>query len=459
MLNAPIVHLRSALAFIAISLLGGCAVWAPVAEAESPSSPVLSNTNPKSPGFSTTPRIIGREGGVGTSALGLRTSAMKASLGPTPTVTLYTDSACVKVAGSGPLSEFEGLGIQVAVAPGSTTSFYATLTDPAEAEVTSACSKPIVYRQVSEAPAVPTVEAVNPGSPADDNLPFVIGQAEGDATVDVYGDPACAGMILGSGSGENFSGEGVQAAVPDNSTTTLYATASWAGFHSSCSSTSVTYQEVTPPSEPEGGGGGGEVSPPITAPERPPVTIPDPPGRPPAPKLRTTPEGTSNQETPLVTGKAPGAAIVRIFGEDGCKGPLLAQGPASQFEAGLPVRVAENTSVSFYGVSIDGGGDQSPCTPDPTVYVEDSTAPVTRITAGPALKTHKPTVVFRFADVVADLSTSFLCRLDHGAWRPCQAPLRLSRLGHHRHVLRIKAIDAAGNFEKRAAKRSFQVLR
>ncbi|HEY4778803.1 MAG TPA: hypothetical protein VIH47_04345 [Solirubrobacterales bacterium] len=459
MVKAPISHLRSALALIAVSLLGGCVIWVPVAEAEAPSAPLLSHTNPKSPGFSTTPRIIGREGGVGTSVIGLRTSAMKASLDPTPTVTLYTDSACVKVAGSGPLSEFEGLGIQVAVAPGSTTSFYATLTDPSEAETTSTCSRPIVYRQVSEAPAAPIVEGVTPSSPADDNLPFVLGQAEGEATVDIYGDPACTGVVLGSGSGESFSAEGVQAVVPDNSTTTLYATASWAGFHSSCSSTSVSYREVTLPSEPEGGGGGGEASPPATAPERPPVMTPDPPGRPPAPKLRTTPEGTSNQETPLVTGKAPNATIVKIFGEDGCKGPVLAQGSASEFEAGLPVHVVENTSVSFYGVSIDGGGDQSPCTPDPTVYVEDSTAPVTRITAGPALKTHKPTVVFRFADAVEDLSTSFLCKLDHGVWRPCQAPLRLSRLGYHRHVLRVKAVDAAGNFEKRAAKRSFQVLR
>jgi hypothetical protein len=454
--------IRSAGALCGVTALGllGALMAASPALAQ-PLAPVLGGTHPDSPGLSTTPRIFGRAGGVGTSGLGLRALALRAGVDPNSTVMIYADPSCSGTSvASGPLGEFEGPGIEVSVSPSSSTDFYATLTDSAEPGSPSGCSSPLTYRQVTGPPTVPTVTAVSPSSPADDNFPLVFGNAEADATITLYGDPACEGAVLGAGTGKAFSTEGIQAPVSDNSDTTFYAMASWAGLYSDCSSTSAGYRELTPPGDSGGGGGGGSgngeqsVPPTVT----PAVTV-DPPGRPPAPKLRTTPENTGNDATPLIVGKAPAAAFVKVFAERECRGPVLAQGSVADLAAGLEVQVPENATTSLYGMSIDGGGDRSPCTADPLVYVEDSLAPETRITAGPAAKTQRPTAVFRFADTVEDLGVSFSCRLDRGRWRLCQSPLKLKGLGYRRHTLRVKATDAAGNFEGSPAKRSFQVLR
>ena len=77
----------------------------------------------------------------------------------------------------------------------------------------------------------------------------------------------------------------------------------------------------------------------------------------------------------------------------------MAAGTAAQFAAsGLTVDVSDNSTESFYGVSIDGGGDRSACSSDPVVYVEDSTAPHVQITSGPGIKTRKRNVQFTFVD-------------------------------------------------------------
>ena len=103
-----------------------------------------------------------------------------------------------------------------------------------------------------------------------------------------------------------------------------------------------------------------------------------------------------------MTGKAPGAAVVRIFDGAGCRGDIVASGSPAQFAAGgIPVQVADNTTTSFYGVSVDGGGDRSSCSSDAAVYSEDSTAPHARFTSGPGASTRKHKVLFRFVDARA----------------------------------------------------------
>jgi hypothetical protein len=241
--------------------------------------------------------------------------------------------------------------------------------------------------------------------------------------------------------------------VPDNSTTTFHASAALAGISSGCASDSVSYQEVTPPQEPpkeEPGGNDPSKEP----------TAPNPPGKPPAPKLRTLPAGVANYNTPLVTGSAASAAKVEIFAEAGCKGAPVAKGTAAEFVAGLRVQVIDNVTVTFYGIAVDGGGDRSPCSPDPAVYVEDSNRPLTRITMGPGVKTRKRTAVFRFLDTAGETpGTTFLCKLDRRKWKPCAAPFRAKRLSRSAHTFQVKAEDLAGNQEQRAAKRRFKVIR
>lgn len=399
-----------------------------------------------SPGVSTTPRVFGSALGPGS-----RSAFSTSVLGEVGGITIYAKPGCAgpEVA-IGPVSELENSGIRVtvAVAPGSETTFSATNTDPSGI---SRCSNDVTYHQVSDPPSSPTVSAVTPPSPTDDNFPHVLGSADAGSTVSVYTNSSCTGSPVATGPAALFSSSGIQVGVPDNSTTTFFARAAWAELPSACSSTSATYQEVTPT---ETGGN----TPPVTTPPATSPKAPDPPGKPQPPQLRTVPGGIANDATPLVTGSAPGANMVKIYSSPDCNGPALVKGTAAQFQAGLPIQIVPNTTILFYGKSVDGGGDESECSSAPVIYTDDSIAPRTKITAGPALKTMKRIVVFRFADITGGPETKFLCKVDRKPWKVCQAPLKLKKLGHKRHMLRVKAYDAAGNREKTGAKRSFQVV-
>jgi hypothetical protein len=449
---------------VLLGLLALGVLVAPVAQA-APFKPVLTGTNPGSPGASLTPRIQGQEGGiissvVHTSATG--GGAVGMALDPDATITLYEgDPTCLDagaIVAVGTVEELEDTGILVPngiIAADSVTTFYATQTD---ASGTSGCSTGVKYRQVTTPPAPPTLDSVTPPSPANDNFPHLIGTADPEATVSIYFSATCSGTPLETGTGAAFSGGGIQVPVPDNSTTTFYADATLAGISSACASSSISYQEVTPKQEPPPENPG-EKDPGGKAPAKEPPA-PDVPGKPPAPKLRTLPTDTANNNTPLVTGSAPGAAKVEIFAEAGCKGAALVKGSASEFSAGLPVQVVDNATITFYGVSIDGGNDRSLCSSTPAVYVEDSTRPLTRITMGPGVKTRKRTAVFRFLDSAGETSgTTFLCKLDRRKWRACATPFRAKRLSRKAHVFQVKAVDLAGNREERPAKRRFKVVR
>lgn len=90
-----------------------------------PATPTITSTNPASPSESSSPFVIG------TATSGT-------------TVKLYTDATCSgSVAQSGTAAAFASPGLQVSVAEGSTTSFYATATD--NLGNASDCSSAISY--------------------------------------------------------------------------------------------------------------------------------------------------------------------------------------------------------------------------------------------------------------------------------------------------------------------------
>jgi hypothetical protein len=351
---------------------------------------------------------------------------------------------------TGSAAELSNSGIQVTVPMGSNTTFSATNSDFSG---TSGCSNNISYQQVSDPPGVPDVTAVDPPSPADDNLPHVIGSADPGSTVAIYADPGCSGSPLGLGSAATFAEGGIQVGVADNSVTTFYARASWAELPSACSATSVTYQEVTvPPVTPPGGGGSGGSG----GPGGGPVASSKPPA---APKLRTVPGGRSNNPTPLVTGSAVDAALVRIYKNAACSGHVAAAGTATQLAEGFAMPVIENATTRFYGEAVSADGKTSDCS-DSVSYTEDSSPPQTHITFGPGVKTRKHVAVFRFDDIAEDPpGTTFLCKFDRGPWKACQTPLRLPRLRLKAHKLRVKGIDQAGNEETTGAAWKFKVVR
>lgn len=414
-----------------------------------PLTPVLTGTSPASPGTSLEPRIRGSADGVITSVVKPRTRPLTRATEPMATITLYTDSTCSgPEAATGTSEDLEKAGIPVKIGPDSQTTFYATQTGLGG---TSGCSNGVTYRQVASAPTAPSLSGSTPSSPADQNFPLIHGSVDPDAIVFVYDNPECSGSPLGSGSGATFNGGGIEVQVADNSTITFFAMDTLAGIPSGCSVTSVTYQEVTPvgggdPGGGSAGGGSGGTAPPSNG-----------SAKPPAPRLRTIPGTIANDATPTVIGSAPQAVRVTVFTSADCSGGALWGGPAAEFAAGLALAIAPNTTTIFSARSVDSDGDRSACS-DPVAYTDDSIIPRTRITLGPGVKTRRPTVVFRFADITNGPLTHFLCKVDRKPWKECGAPLKLKHLGHRRHVLKVKAYDAAGNREKRPVKRSFQVV-
>jgi hypothetical protein len=316
-------------------------------------------------------------------------------------------------------------------------------------------------------PPTPGLTGTTPNSPNTDLSPFVHGNSSGieihsvpllrsgpvrlgtgPREIQLFTNASCQGTPAAVGTPAELDTSGIQVTVEAEQTTLLSANQTEGAEVSGCSAP-IEYQQVKelppppPPTPPNGG---------TTAPTGPSNASP-----PPAPRLRAVPGGIANDNTPLVTGAAPGASSVKIFTNADCDGAPVATGSAAQFAAGVPVRVVDNAAVAFYGVSVGPGG-HSRCS-DPAFYVEDSLAPHVRITMGPASKTRRHSATFRFTDVNGNLpGTAFFCRVDRGKWRKCGSPLHLHHLRKRRYTVSVKATDAAGNAEKKPAKRRFKVI-
>ena len=89
-------------------------------------------------------------------------------------------------------------------------------------------------------------------------------------------------------------------------------------------------------------------------------------------------------------------------------------------------------------------------------YLDDVVAPVARIVAGPRKRTRKRRARFRFRSNEA--GSSFSCKLDRRAFRPCSSPRTYRKLRPGRHTFRVRAIDRAGN-QGKAVKRRWRVRR
>lgn len=98
--------------------------------------------------------------------------------------------------------------------------------------------------------------------------------------------------------------------------------------------------------------------------------------------------------------------------------------------------------------------------PPPPSLPRDTIPPGTRIVHRPpaTIFTRSPrrTVVLAFAS--NETGSSFRCRLDRGEFRPCRSPRRY-KVGLGRYVVRVYAIDAAGNRDRSPAIVRFRVRR
>ena len=468
--------------------------------AQGPSTPTLSSTSPASPSNQDTPLLLG--------------SAEAGSQ-----IKIYTTFDCSGIpAGTGTAAELGSTGVPAHATPDATTSFYATATD-AEGD-TSDCSTPgLTYTEDSTAPALPQPTTTNPQSPSNVNDIRVIGSAESGSTVRLYSTSDCSGPELASGSAAEFANPGIAVTVADDTTTTFRATATdVAGNASGCSTASVEYVEFStaPPTpvltgtdpdspandnaprvlgtapagstvaiyttagctgSPVATGTPAELASGIT------VSVPDDVTRvlratatisglpsacsapvtyvedstAPAPPQLEFNRPRANDNSPRLRGQASGV-VVRVFAGDDCQGSPVFNGTPAELDTGFVFPVSDNSTTRMRGVAIDAAGNRSGCSEE-AVFEEDSAAPRTRITFAPGIVTRDRTPSFRFKDMTENEGTSFRCKLDRHAWRACHPPRRYKRLRPGRHVFRVKAIDAAGNREPRAVKRSFKIVK
>jgi hypothetical protein len=114
----------------------------------------------------------------------------------------------------------------------------------------SACALSLGITSAAAAapPAAPILTGTNPPSPAKTVHVFVQGNAPAGTTVNVYPTSDCSGPPYPAGSAASFASPGIEIQVPNDSTTTLSATAVDASSNVSACSAPITFvQDSRPP--------------------------------------------------------------------------------------------------------------------------------------------------------------------------------------------------------------------
>jgi hypothetical protein len=295
------------------------------ADSTPPAPPIVSGTSPLSPANNNNPRIVG------TAEAG-------------STVKLYKSSDCTgTVAGQGSSGTFASPGIRVSVADNSTTTYHATATDPVGN--TSGCSTTsVTYTEDSTLIGVPDITASVPASPANENSPLIKGTAPAGTTVKLYTNASCTSAIAGQGTAAQFAGSGISITVADDSTTTLFATATDPSSNTSACSSFFTYVEDS------------------TAPATPSPSSSSPPS-------------PSQDNDPEIGGTAEAASTVKLYTNASCNSAIAGQGTAEQFASeGITAHVADSTRTTFFATATDLAGNTSGCSTSSVTYLESTAA-------------------------------------------------------------------------------------
>ena len=402
-----IAFLRRALTVCAL-LAAWLGAGAPVALAAPPPVPMLTGTVPASPGNDIRPEIQG--------------TAQAGS-----TVTLYTNDTCTgTIAAQGSAETFASPGLTVSVAPGSTTTFYATASVGMES---SGCSTGLQYAENPAPPPAPTVVATDPASPSSDNTPEIRGTAADGTEVRLYTNAACTGEPAGIGTAGQFATAGITVQIGDNTTTFFYAAAFDGTFTSACSTTFALYTHQLP--------------------------------APPAPVFAdSNPDSPANDNMPFIKGSAVAGGIVRLYANASCTGPRFGEGFTAAFASpGIQTSVLNDATTTLYA-TVSAGPSTSACSTSSITYVEDSTPPETTIVAGPpATVSAGSTVRFEFS--ASEPGSRFECHLHAPGFQPCASPATFPALAAGASSgspqLQVRAIDRAGNEDGTPAARSYSV--
>ena len=85
----------------------------------------------------------------------------------------------------------------------------------------------------------------------------------------------------------------------------------------------------------------------------------------------------------------------------------------------------------------------------------DTTAPSVTITSGVEGKTKKRKATFAFES--DDSGATLQCKLDNGAFEPCELAFTTRKLAYGKHTFQVYATDSTGN-EGDPVKRKFKVV-
>lgn len=220
---------------------------------------------------------------------------------------------------------------------------------------------------------------------------------------------------------------------------------------------------------------------------------------PPPPFLEgTSPASPAETTEPSIFGQAEAGATITIYTNSSCSGESVPPGGDAEELAGsgIPVSVAPGAKTTFYATA-ELEGIVSPCS-NGVSYTQETVVPPpppkeggggtgggsgsgggidgfgngnlngqsgptfvtpeTTITFGPASKTRKHKVIFRFSDATGQPGTNFVCKLDRHHWKGCGSPKRLKKLALGRHVFAVKAVNQVGVWDA-PVKRAFKVVR
>ncbi|MDQ2629397.1 MAG: hypothetical protein M3Y75_00275 [Actinomycetota bacterium] len=147
-----------------------------------------------------------------------------------------------------------------------------------------------------------------------------------------------------------------------------------------------------------------------------------------------------------------GAGIDSVEARDGASDEVDC-GPDGDFAQADPVDVL----VSCEPPSTLPPPPAAPAPPPALLPVlRDVTPPETTIKRKPPKQTQKRKVSFAFA--ATEPGSRFECKLDKRPWRSCGASASFAGLKPGAHLLRVRAVDAAGNADRTPARYGFKVL-
>lgn len=199
---------------------------------------------------------------------------------------------------------------------------------------------------------VPVVTSTTPPGPANNNSPIVNGTANKLVLVKLYSDSTCSTQIgIGNTTGDgSFS---VSATVADNVTTTIYAKAFNGSYSSECSTTFVSYTELST-------AGANQVV--FTS---------------------TNPVSPGESLTPRISGTATANSTVELYTTADCSGPAAFTGTASaQGNFAIDVSVSAISTTTFKGLAVVPGLTSLCSTSSITYQNVDLTAPAMPVVSG-----------------------------------------------------------------------------